>query len=115
MFEGKTALLNKLGQKKSFWSKNKEKMFISETISTVGFDIGEIQIGSRRLYFSDFAGQLEYVRTAPARSSCYSDRDGMFLFSDGRCLSPYLLPDPVLHVCSSCNLNFRLRSINTLF
>jgi len=57
---GKTALLNKLGLKKPFWTEE-QKTNDEDTLSTVGFDVGEIDLGERKLFVSDFAGQLEYT------------------------------------------------------
>jgi hypothetical protein len=57
-------LLAKLGQKESFWKKS--EIDPSVTTSTVGFDVGVLEINSRMLHFSDFAGQPEYVRFSPS-------------------------------------------------
>lgn len=59
-FQGKTALLNKLGQKKTKWTKGSKDE--ASTTSTVGFDVGELDIPPYKMIFSDFAGQMEYVR-----------------------------------------------------
>jgi len=53
---GKTALLNKLEQKKLTSSTDKP-----DTISTIGFDIGVLDINGYQIFFSDFAGQIEYT------------------------------------------------------